>query len=78
MRNLNISKDALLAQVTQNLLVDRPVECSFDLLRFAFGFRRVPGEEFMLAKLFRPSVTEESMSYLPKHEIIQNILDWAK
>lgn len=78
MRNLNISKEVLLTQVTQNLLVNRPVECSFDLLRFAFGFRRVPGEEFMIAKLLRPSVTEESMSYLPKQEIIKNIIDWAK
>lgn len=78
MRNLNISKEALLAQVTSNLLVDRPVECSFDLLRFAFGFKRVDGMDYMITKLFRPSTTEESMSYLSKQEIIQNVLDWAK
>lgn len=74
----HITKDQLLKYVNDSLLFDKPVECSFELLRFAFGFKRISGEEFMITKLFRPSVTEESMSYLHKDEIVDNVLDWAK
>ncbi|SRR6266536_3611048 len=73
-----ITKDQLLKYVEDSLLFDKPVECSFELLRFPFGFRRVSGEEYLITKLLRPSVTEEIMSYLPKDEIVKNIIDWSK
>lgn len=75
---MSITKDELLCRVNHSLLFDQPIECSFDMLRFAFGFKRVSGVDFMLAKLLKPSVTEEQMSYLPNHEICSNILSWSK
>jgi hypothetical protein len=76
---MNITKDELLQRVRHSLLFEKkPIECPYDLLRFPFGFKRVSGEAFMFAQLIRPSITEESMSYAPKRQIIQNVLDWAK
>lgn len=79
MKNLNVSKEELLRRTTNSLLYEnKPIEWPFDMLRFAFGFKRVDGKEYLITKLFRPSATEEDMSYLPKQEIIQNVIDWAK
>jgi hypothetical protein len=76
---MNITKDELLQRVRHSLLFEKkPIECPYDLLRFPFGFKRVSGEAFLIAKLLRPSVTEEGMSYLPKNEIVKSVMDWAE
>lgn len=63
-------------QMIQNQV--QPVAFRFEDLRFPFGFFRVPGEEYLLRKLLKPSLTEEQASYKPDHEIKQIITDWAK
>lgn len=72
---MNITKEQLLSRVTSSLLADTPVECSFHLLRFAFGFTRISTEVALFGHIL--GKTEENLSWAPKHKIIQNVIDWA-
>lgn len=71
------TKERLLSHVMGSLFRNTPVECSLEFLMLPFGFKRVSGEEYLIKKLLRPSATEESMPYLPKDEIIKNVISWA-
>lgn len=74
---MKLTKEEVLRRVTQSLVVeDKPIEWSFDLLRFPFGFKRVSTEVALFGYLFGKS--EEDLSYSPKDEIISNVLKWAE
>lgn len=68
-------KEDILKMVNDNV---GPVAFKYEDLRFAFGWFRIDGEEFMLLRILRPSLTEEEASYKPDTEIKQAIKDWAQ
>lgn len=75
---MNITKEQLLQRIKDSLLYEKkPIECPFRYLRFAFGFKRVPGEVVLFALALQPSRTEEDLSYPPNHVIIENIHKWS-
>lgn len=55
-----------------------PVAFDYSDLRKTFGFVRMSGEDFLLLKIIRPSMTEESASYLPDNQIRSNIEIFAE
>lgn len=73
-----ISRSRMLSFIQDSLNNGKPAHISYELCRHPFGFKRVDGIEFMLTKLLKPSVTEEQMSYLPKHEVIDNVRYWSE
>lgn len=77
MDRFSISKEDLLSQISRAYCVDnKPIACSFDMLKLTFGFNRVSGIAFMFNQVFFKK-TEEEMSLLPRDQIMKNIDDWC-
>ncbi len=56
-----------------------PVSFEWKQLKHPFGqFKRVSGQDYMLAKLMRSTITEEDLSYIPDYEIKKNIMAFGK
>ncbi len=70
------TKDDISIMVQNCFLYKKDVCFDFDDLVFAFGFKRMDGEEILMRQLFS-SKSEEQLQILPMNEIRDNIEKWC-
>ncbi|WP_315823018.1 hypothetical protein [Paraflavitalea speifideaquila] len=70
-----ITKEEIMNRMLMRL--GRPFVVPYDHLRYEFGFRRMPGEQIMLAKLVKPSASEDELQISPDYEVHESIRKWA-
>lgn len=70
-------KQEIRGMITNAYVARKTIKFTLDDLRYAFGFKRMNGEEILLRQLFS-NKTEEQLQYIPKHQLIENIETWCK
>lgn len=66
----SLNKDRVLNEIID---AGKAIAFNYQDLRQVFGFKRINGEEFLLIKILKPSLTEEAASYLSERQIHDNI-----
>jgi hypothetical protein len=72
-----MTESTLLSHIKHSLFIGQPISATSEILKPILGYKRVDGMDYLITKLFRPSVTEEQMSFLKPIELIEKVISWS-